>query len=320
MGSNGSLAVELALKGSIAREILYLGDGAMLDPDKWIWELQTPGTIFGLKVKNWLVRKKTRYQTLEIALTEDHGLAMSLDGCFMLTERDEFFYHEMLVHPILLSLPDPSSVLIIGGGDGGALREVLRHPVKEAYLVEIDQDVLDAAIQHLEPVHRGSFYDPRVKIITTPGEEFVLKTDLKFDAIIVDSTDPIGPARRLFEEDFFISCKKTLKGKGLMALQAGTPHLNPRELSSIVQALRKLFPFVEVYLGFMPSYPSGMWAYVAAGGRSARVKLSTLWKRYKQRGLMTNYYTPELHLAAFILPRFVQEILARASTSEGKAP
>lgn len=286
----------------------------MLEPDKWMWEMQTPGTIFGLKVKDWLVRKKTPYQYLEIALTEDHGLAMSLDGCFMLTERDEFFYHEMLVHPALLSLPRPYSVLIIGGGDGGALREVLRHPVKEAYLVEIDQDVLDAAAQHLEPIHKGSFYDPRVKIITTPGEEFVLKTEKRFDVIIVDSTDPIGPARRLFEEEFFVSCRKALKEKGLMALQAGTPHLHPEELVSTVQALRKLFPYVEVYLGFMPSYPSGMWSYVVAGGRSAKVKLSVLEKRCKERGLTTKYYTPELHLAAFNLPRFVQELLARAST------
>ncbi len=292
----------------------------MLDPDKWIWEMQLPGTIYGLRVKSWLVRKKTQYQTLEIALTEDHGLAMSLDGCFMLTERDEFFYHEMLVHPILLALPSLSSVLIIGGGDGGALREALRHPVKEAYLVEIDRDVLEAAIKYLEPIHKGSFHDSRVKIITTPGEEFILKTRLKFDAIIVDSTDPIGPARRLFEEEFFVSCRKALKKGGLMALQTGTPHLHPEELTSTVQALRKLFPHVEVYLGFMPSYPSGMWSYVAAGWRPPKAKLSTLKRRYKERGLVTKYYTPELHLAAFNLPVFVQDLLSRASTSEGRVP
>ncbi len=286
----------------------------MLDPDKWIWEMQMPGTIFGMKVKSWLVRKKTQYQMLEIAVTEDHGLAMSLDGCFMLTERDEFFYHEMLVHPALLALPDPSSILIIGGGDGGALREALRHPVKEAYLVEIDRDVLEAAFQHLEPIHRGSFHDPRVRIITTPGEDFISKTEKKFDAIIVDSTDPIGPARRLFEEEFFISCQKALKPKGLIALQAGTPLFHPEELTSTVQFLRKLFPYVEVYLGFMPSYPSGMWSYVVAGGKQPKVKLSTLKRRYSERGLVTRYYTPELHLAAFNLPLFVRELLSRAST------
>ena len=286
----------------------------MLDPDKWIWELQTAGTIFALKVKKWLIRKKTRYQNLEIALTEDYGLAMSLDGCFMLTERDEFFYHEMLVHPVLLSLPRPSSVLIIGGGDGGALREALRHPVKEVYLVEIDQEVLDAAMQFLEPIHKGSFYDNRVRIVTTPGEEFVLKTNVKFDAIIVDSTDPIGPARRLFEEEFFASCQKALKDKGLMALQSGTPYLHPEELTSTFRALKRLFPFVEVYLGFMPSYPSGMWSYIIAGGRPVVLRLKTLTKRYQERKLTTKYYTPEMHLAAFTLPRFVQELLSRAST------
>lgn len=282
----------------------------MLRDKEWISELQTPGTILGLKVARWLVRRRTRYQQLELAQTEEYGLALSLDGCFMLTERDEFFYHEMLVHPALLSLPEPRQVLVVGGGDGGALREVLQHPsVEKALLVEIDEEVVKVAREYLPSVHRGSFDDARAEVIIAPGEEFVRGRRAEFDAIIVDSTDPIGPGRQLFEAEFFASCKEALKEGGILALQAGTPFHYPDELSSTVAKLRGLFPLVKPYLGFMPTYPSGMWAYILAGWDGLEPDKGTVERRYRERNLKTRYYTPDVHFAAFVLPRFVEELV-----------
>ena len=286
----------------------------MLDEWEWIYELQTPGTILGLKVRKWLVRRRTPYQQLDLALTEEYGLAFTLDGCFMLTERDEFFYHEMLVHPAMLSLESPRAVLVVGGGDGGALREVLRHPpVEEAVLAEIDPDVVEVAREHLRPVHAGSFDDPRTRIFITPGEEFVRKQDARFDVVIVDSTDPIGPGRRLFEPEFFAACRDALKPGGLLALQAGSPFHHPEELSTTVARLRELFDRVQPYLGFMPTYPAGMWAYILAGGEAVDTPQSVIESRYRARNLRTRYYTPELHFASRVLPRFVEELVSSAS-------
>jgi len=285
----------------------------MLDPKDWISERQTAGTILGLKVTKWLVRRKTKYQMLELALTEEYGLAFALDGCFMLTERDEFFYHEMLVHPALLSLPEPGSVLVVGGGDGGALREVLKHPsVKRAVLVEIDEEVVKAAQKHLASVHQGSFYDERAQVVISPGEEYVKRWEAEFDAIIVDSTDPVGPGRRLFEPEFFASCRRALKDEGVMALQAGTPFHHPEELTSTLLTLGKLFGAVKPYLGFVPTYPSGMWAYILTGTQRIEFDKDLIERRYRERNLQTRYYTPELHFAAFVLPRFVQEMVEKA--------
>jgi len=176
--------------------------------EDWLCEEQAPGVWFCLGVRRWLVRRRTPYQRLDLAETEAHGRVLALDGRFMLSERDEFFYHEMLVHPALLFHPLPRHVLIVGGGDGGALREVLRHPVERATLVEIDPEVIEVAKEWLPSVHQGAFSDPRVRVVTMPGEEFLPQHREEFDVILVDSTDPIGPGAALFREDFFRACRE----------------------------------------------------------------------------------------------------------------
>jgi len=280
---------------------------------KWLTERQTEGTLFSLEVKRWLERRRTKYQLLELAETRDHGRALALDEKFMLTERDEFFYHEMLVHPALLSHREPKKVLIVGGGDGGALREVLKHPsVEEAFLVEIDEEVIEASRRHLPSVHFGAFDDPRARVVVAPGEEFVKGRRGEFDAVIVDSPDPVGPGRRLFEPEFYAFCRLALRPGGVMALQAGTPFYWPDLLTKILGALKNLFPIVRVYLGFVPTYPSGMWAYVLTGLRDFYVEEERIPQRFEERKIETRYYTPEVHKAAFALPRFIAELVERA--------
>ncbi len=281
--------------------------------DDWLSERQTEGVELSFRVRRWLVRKTTAYQRLELAETQDLGRVMALDGKIMLSERDEAFYHEMLVHPVLLSHPSPRKVLIVGGGDGGTMREVLRHPtVEEAWLVEIDGEVVEAAREHLPNVHRGSFDDPRARVHISPGEEFVEEHPGEFDAVIVDSTDPVGPGEALFTEDFFRGAKGALTEGGVFAMQAGTPFYWGEELVGILSKVRRLFPYVRLYLGYVPVYPSGMWAYVMASERDLFAEEGAFELRFAERGLETVYFTPEVGRAAFVLPKFVEDIVRRA--------
>lgn len=279
----------------------------------WLCERQTEGVELRLRVRRWLVRRRTPYQELELAETDELGRVLALDGKIMLSERDEPFYHEMLVHPALLLHGCPQRVLIVGGGDGGTLREVLRHPpVERATLVEIDREVIEASREHLPTVHQGAFDNPRTELVIQPGEEFVRAHPGEFDVILVDSTDPIGPGEALFTKEFFAACRAALRERGLMALQAGTPFYWPQELAQVVERVKAAFPHVGVYLGFVPAYPSGMWAYVLAGLSDFRAAEAEIEARYSARGLSTRYYTPAVHRAAFVLPRFVEEHLGLA--------
>ena len=285
----------------------------------WLCERQTEGVELCLRVRRWLVRRRTPYQELALAETEDLGRVLALDGKIMLSERDEPFYHEMLVHPALLLHPKPTRVLIVGGGDGGTLREVLRHPtVQRATLAEIDREVIDASREFLPSVHQGAFDDPRAEIVIQPGEEYVRAHPGEFDVILVDSTDPIGPGEALFTREFFAACRGALREGGLLALQAGTPFYWPRGLAQVVERVKGSFPHVGVYLGFVPAYPSGMWAYLLAGLSDFRAAESELAGRFAARGLSTRYYTPGVHRAAFVLPRFVEELLAGAPASASR--
>lgn len=276
----------------------------------WLCERQTEGVELRLRVRRWLVCRRTPFQELELAETEELGRVLALDGKIMLSERDEPFYHEMLAHPALLAHPRPERVLVVGGGDGGTLREALRHPpVKRAVLVEIDREVIEASREHLPSVHRGAFDDPRTEVVIQPGEEYVRSHPKGFDVILVDSTDPIGPGEALFTREFFSACRTALREGGLIALQAGTPFYWPQGLAQVVERVRDSFPHVGVYLGFVPVYPSGMWAYVLAGLSDFSAAEPDLEARFAARGLTTRYYTPALHRAAFVLPLFLEESL-----------
>ncbi len=282
-----------------------------LREDDFFTEQQTEGVRLSLKVTRWILRQKTPYQELVIAETVELGRLLALDGKVMLTEGDEAFYHEMLVHPALVSLDKPQTVAVIGGGDGGTVREVLRHPtVQRVFWVEIDEEVLSACKELLPSVHWGVFDDPKVEIVVAPGERWLPSFKAQFDAIIVDGTDPIGPALPLFEPPFFNTCRQALKPDGILVLQCGTPFYFREEVKMVWRNLKQVFDQVRIYLGFVPTYPSGLWAYAMAGNFLPDLGLTELHRRYRERRLTNcRYYTPEVHLASFALPPFVQELL-----------
>lgn len=249
-----------------------------------------------------LYRAQSRYQTIEIFDTEAFGRVFALDGIIMTSEFDEFIYHEMLVHPALQLVDTPRSVLIVGGGDGGAAREVLRYPsVERLELVEIDALVLEAAQRFLAT--GASLADPRVQLQVADGSAFVKGARGPYDAIIVDASDPIAFAEGLFSADFYRDCAALLSPGGVLVAQSESP-LDPNFRhypAQIRSCLAELFPQAHSYLATIPSYPYALWSFALG---SARNPLELPAAAALPRGL--RYYTAELHAAAFALPQFMR--------------
>lgn len=248
-----------------------------------------------------MLSEKTPFQKIEVYETDSHGRVLLLDGLVQTTESDEFFYHEMLVHPAMMSHPQPRQILIIGGGDGGTLREVLRYPVRRAVLVEIDARVIEACRRHF-PGLALSFGDKRAEVVVDDGNRFVRDTDLRFDVILVDSSDPVGPSAVLHQRAFYSALKGCLRPGGVIASQAGAPLFHLEHLRKKRIFLKKLFSFALYYLGPVPTYPGGLWCYAFLSDRVD--PMNRLPKRVPKK---LRYYNPGVHRAAFALPEFLKD-------------
>jgi len=271
------------------------------DTELWLSERQTPELSLSIKVKETLYRKTSPFQEILIVDSYQFGLVLFLDGTFQTTERDEFFYHEMITHVPLLSHPRPEKVLVIGGGDGGTLREILKHKsIKEAILVEIDKDVVEASKRFL-PFYRSFEGDKRYTIEIADGIEYVKKNENLFDIIIVDSTDPVGPATGLFSEDFYRNCHRSLKEDGILVVQSESPFLHIQLIRDIKATISKIFSMSMIYTVPVPTYPSGYWSFTVGSKRyDPSIPL-------RVPDFETKYYTPEIHRASFALPRFLRD-------------
>jgi spermidine synthase len=266
-------------------------------------EYQTPASGIFFTVQKVLYRGKSRFQTIEIIRNRDYGRVLLLDGLVQTTERDEFYYHEMLVHPALASHPKPEHVLVVGGGDGGALREVLKHPVKKAWMVEIDGQVIDACRRHF-PWLGAAFRDRRAELVVADGNVFIEGTPERFDVILVDSSDPVGPSTVLHAEAFYRKLRSRLKPGGIIAAQAGSLMLHQDSHARKSVFLKRMFRHSGLYLGPVPTYPVGMWCY---NFLSDRIDPLAARRLRIPKGL--KYYNPDVHRAAFALPNFLVERL-----------
>ena len=261
-----------------------------------------------------LFSKQTPYQKVEILDTYAYGRVLTLDGMIMTTEKDEYIYHEMISHVPLLTHPNPEKVLIIGGGDGGAAREVLRHGnVKNVDLVEIDEVVIEASRKYL-PTIASAFGNPRLNIHIKDGIEYVKQLrDETYDVVIVDSTDPVGPAEGLFKPDFYRDVYRCLKPDGIMVTQSESPTFNPPVFQDLYKVYRDIFGVNNVYcyLAFIPTYPSGMWSfsYCSKGSIHPLNDLDDKKSAEFTNSQPLKYYHPDIHRAAFVLPTFVKELL-----------
>ena len=275
--------------------------------DVWFYEEHKQNLRLNYRVKRVLAHKKTEYQELVVVETENYGRTLVLDGAVQLTVRDEFIYHEMIAHVPLFTHPDPQKVLVIGGGDGGTVRETLKHKeVNEVHLVEIDPEVVAAAREYFPETSAG-LSDKRVHVHYADGIRFVAEQEGAFDVIIVDSSDPVGPAEGLFGKHFYADVARALKPDGLFAAQTESPWANQDILPRIYAGIRATFPIARLYLATVPTYPGWLWSFTL--GSKKHDPLTVDPARIPDLGC--RYYTPELHRAAFTLPRFVGDLLEK---------
>ena len=271
----------------------------------WVTEYQTPNLGFSCKTSETLRVEKTPFQDLAVVVTEQFGKMLLLDGMVMTTDKDEFVYHEMISMVALNSHPDPRKVLIIGGGDGGALREVLRHPrVEKGVLVEIDVRVIQAA-RDFFPALACAFDNPKAEVIVDDGIKYIQNHQNEFDVIIIDSTEPVGPAIQLFSKEFYQSCFAALKEDGMLVAQSESPFLNKDVIQMVYRGISQVFPLTNLYLASIPTYPSGLWSFTLGSKKhDPQVVQTVLDDNFK-------YYSPAVHKAAFSLPAFVQDIVGQ---------
>jgi spermidine synthase len=256
--------------------------------------------------------QSTDQQVIEVFENRLLGHVMTIDGIVQTTEKDEFIYHEMLTHVPLFAHPNPKKVLIIGGGDGGILREVLKHKtVEQVTLVEIDQEVINIAKTYFPNHSNGAFDDPRARIIIDDGVKFVNETSEKFDVVISDSTDPYGAAESLFGSDFYTAIRNCLSEKGVFVAQNGVPFYQIDELKDTAERFAPLFNSRTFFTAAVPTYVGGIMAFAWGSNTPSllKVSLEELIASYEESGIETRYYTPEMHLASFALPKYLLDAI-----------
>lgn len=254
----------------------------------------------------------TGHQHLIIFNNGQWGTVMALDGVIQTTEKDEFVYHEMMVHVPMLSHGNAKKVLIIGGGDGGILREVLKHQnVESVTQVEIDQQVIDMCIQYLPNHSAGAYANPKANVVIADGVDFVNQCTDKFDVIISDSTDPMGPGEVLFTSRFYQGIKHCLKDGGVFVAQNGVSFMQTEEVTTTHQRLSPLFKEASFYSGAVPTYVGGImtFAWATDNLELKNVSLETIEQRYKAANLTTRFYTPSIHKGSFALPQYVLDAI-----------
>jgi len=272
-------------------------------------EITPAGFGIAIKIKEVLFSQQSQFQKVEILDSDSTlGKILTLDDLMMTTEGDEYFYHEMISHIPMNSHKNPKSVLVIGGGDGGTVREVLKHDtVEKVVLCEIDGMVIDVCKKYL-PTIAGKLDDPRVEILVEDAIEYIKNKENEFDIVLIDSTDPMGPGEGLFTEEFYTNVKKSLKKGGIVAAQSESPVVNKEEIKKMYSLLKKVFPITSTYTSPVPTYPGGYWAWAFC---SEEVEpLSYIDERRCEAVTKTcKIYNKEYHKARFALPNFLKKLL-----------
>ena len=285
---------------------------------RWISEnlFDALGFRMTYEVERVLYEMQTEHQHLVLFEHKFFGKMLMLDGATQVTTRDEFIYHEMMSHVPILAHGDAKEVLIVGGGDCGIAEEVLKHKsVKRLTQVEIDASVVEFSKEHFPEFTGPVLGDKRFDLVIDDGMNYVAKTDRRFDVVIVDSTDPQGPGKVLFSRKFYAACRHCMRKGGVMVTQNGVPIFQAGELRSGIGKFRKLFADGTCYVAAIPTYVGGHMAmgWATDNTKLRHVPVATIGARYKKAGRFpTKYWTPEVHVAAFALPRFIVETAAKA--------
>ena len=282
-----------------------------MNKKQWKYETLYTDYMVAYKTNDTMQNIKTPFQALEIVQTERFGKMLLLDGVVQTTEKDEFVYHEMMSHVALLAHPKPEKILIIGGGDGGILREVLKHPkVKKATLVEIDESVVKFCKKYLKKICKSAFSDKRTELVIDDGAKFVNQTKEKYDVIIVDSCDPIGPATVLFTKKFYNDIKKILKKDGILIRQSGSSFMQQNELKNAMKFLKKTFTYNAPCLFNVPTYSGGLFTLTFSSDTidPLKTKEPTIKRKFNLLNLKTKYYNPGVHNGSFKIPNYAMDL------------
>jgi spermidine synthase len=266
------------------------------------------GQVF--TVDEVLYQEKTEHQDLIVFKNKDFGTVLALDGNIQLTEKDEFVYHETLVQTPFFSHGNIKSVLVIGGGDGGIIREILRHKeVEKVVLVELDQSVIEFSKKYLPFVSQGAFEDPRLQVVIQDGMQYVNESKETFDLVICDSPDPVGEAKNLFTYRFYKGCHERLNKGGVFVNHVGVPLMQPDEIKEVNAHMKKIFGHVDYFFAAVPTYVGGVMGFTFASDANIHPTLDELKARYEPFKEDLRYYTPEIHQGSFAVPKFIQKML-----------
>jgi spermidine synthase len=280
--------------------------------DLWVHEKSNDNFSMSFRVKDVLFSDRSPYQKVQIVDTFGYGKMLFNDGLVMISEADEYIYHEMITHVPLFLHPEPKKVLVVGGGDGGTVREVLKHPsVEHCTLCEIDAMVINACKKYI-PLTAGCLdeNDERLTIRCQDAVEFIKEVDSRFDVVIIDSSDPIGPAAPLFNDSFYKDVEAHLTEKGIVVAQAESPFIYADEQKGLLAILRRQFKHTFIYNFTNMTYPGGLWSFSLASQTELFPRKGLDGKRFDRLALDLKYYTKETHKAAFNLPKFQEENLS----------
>ncbi|MGL5084949.1 MAG: polyamine aminopropyltransferase [Clostridium sp.] len=276
----------------------------------WYTENQTENVNFSMKVKNHLYSSKSPFQKIDVLDTYEFGRVLVIDNWTMVTEKDEFIYHEMITHVAMATNSNIKNVLVIGAGDGGTVRELTRYKnIENIDMVEIDEEVVKVAREFLD-FTSNKLDDTRVNLYFEDGIKFVKGKENIYDLIIVDSTDPIGPGEGLFSMEFYSDCYKLLTHKGILINQCESPYYpnNANEMKRSFNKIKELFKISEAYQYHMPTYPSGHWMFCFASKEYHPIK-DLKKEAWEALGIETKYYNTDLHIGSFMLPNYVKKLL-----------
>ena len=279
----------------------------------WYTEEHSENVRFSIRVEEQLYSAQSPFQRIDVFSSKEFGRFFTLDGLMMVTEKDEFIYHDMITHVAMATNPEIKKVLVIGAGDGGTVRELTRYnTIEHIDMVEIDKMVVDACIKYL-PQTASKLNDERVSLIFEDGLKFVRTKTNEYDLIIVDSTDPFGPGEGLFTKEFYGNCFNALKEDGILVNQHETPYYESyaKSMQRAHKRIREFFPICKVYQAHIPTYPSGHWLFGFASKKYDPVKDLNADK-WNKLGLKTKYYNTDIHKGAFALPNYVIELLGAA--------
>jgi spermidine synthase len=277
--------------------------------EAWFFENQTGNFGIKIRIKSVLYHENSDFQEITVYDTYEFGKMLVLDDAVMFTDSNEFIYHEMLSFVPVFAHAKPENILIIGGGDGGIIRECLKNNfVKHIDLVEIDNEVIKISKKFF-PHIAYQIDNEKVSVKLEDGIKYLKTVNNMYDVIIIDSTDPVGPAEGLFTEDFYRSAYNALKDDGIFAAQTESPFFNKKLIKDINQIINNLYKISMMYYAMIPVYPSGLWSFTVGSKKYQPNKINEVYKNIDLSSLNLKYYSPEVHGASFILPKFIKELL-----------